>query len=164
MTWEGWFVLAVVAALVYGLARNWASDWVSIGCLAALIAVGEATGSPLLPTPKVAVSGFGEKVLITVGALFVVVTGLVQTGALAVAAKALMRQPKTLLSAQVRLLLPVTALSAFLNNTPVVAMFMPIVSDLCRKHRFSPSKLFLPLSYASMAKCQSKVVTRGVAW
>ena len=150
MTWEGWFVLSVVAALVYGLARNWPSDWVSIGCLAALMAVGEATGSALLPTPKVAVSGFGEKVLVTVGSLFVVVTGLVQTGALAALARLLLRQPKSLLSAQVRLLLPVTALSAFLNNTPVVAMFMPIVSDLCRKHRFSPSKLFLPLSYASI--------------
>lgn len=150
MTWEGWFVLAVVAWLVFGLAKNWPSDWVSIGCLAVLIAVGEATGSPRLPTPKLAVAGFGEKVLVVVGALFVVVTGLIQTGALASAARLLLRQPKTLLSAQIRLLLPVTALSAFLNNTPVVAMFLPIVSDLCRKYRFLPSKLFLPLSYASI--------------
>ena len=75
MSWEGWFVLAIVGALVFGLARNWASDWVCIGCLAILMSVGELTGSKLLPTPKLAVSGFGEKVLITVGALFVVVTG-----------------------------------------------------------------------------------------
>ncbi len=150
MNWEGWFVLTIVGTLVFGLARNWASDWVCIGCLAILMAVGKVTGSPLLPTPALAISGFGEKVLVTIGALFVVVTGLVQTGALAVAAKAVLGQPKTILSAQIRLLLPVTALSAFLNNTPVVAMFMPIVSDLCRKHRLSPSKLFLPLSYASI--------------
>ena len=122
MNREGWFVIGVVAALVFGLARNWLADWMSIGCLAVLMAVGETTGSPLLPTPKLAVSEFGERVLVTVGSLFAVVTGLVQTGALAAVAKMLVCQPKSLLSAQVRLLLRVTVLSAFLNNTAVVAM------------------------------------------
>ena len=44
----------------------------------------------------------------------------------------------------------VTGMSAFLNNTPIVAMFVPIVIDWCRKHRFAPSKFLIPLSYLSI--------------
>jgi di/tricarboxylate transporter len=52
--------------------------------------------------------------------------------------------------AQLRLMLPVMVVSAFINNTPVVAAFIPIVSDWTRKLRMSPSKLMLPLSYAAI--------------
>mgnify|MGYP001144717154 CR=1 FL=1 len=48
-----------------------------------------------------------------------------------------------------RLLLPVTTLSAFLNNTPVVAMFMPVVDEICKKTNISPSKLFMPMAFAA---------------
>jgi di/tricarboxylate transporter len=54
------------------------------------------------------------------------------------------------LDAQVRLMLPVVGVSAFLNNTPVVAMFIPVVNDWCKKSGLSPSKLFIPLSYAAI--------------
>lgn len=150
MTWEAWFVCGVVALMIIGLARNMAADILTVGCLTLIILVAELSGSKLLPTSKTAFLGFGEKVLVTVATLFVVVAGLLQTGALAAVARSLIGQPKSVLSAQIRLLLPVTVISAFLNNTPVVAMFMPIVSDVCRKYRISPSKLFLPLSYASI--------------
>jgi di/tricarboxylate transporter len=45
---------------------------------------------------------------------------------------------------------PVAAASAFMNNTPIVAMFMPVVTDWCKKTGISPSKLFIPLSYAAV--------------
>jgi di/tricarboxylate transporter len=45
---------------------------------------------------------------------------------------------------------PVMLLSGFLNNTPVVAMFIPVVSDWCRALRLSPSKFMIPLSYATI--------------
>ena len=48
-----------------------------------------------------------------------------------------------------KLLLPVTTLSAFLNNTPVVAMFMPVVDEICKKTNISPSKLFMPMAFAA---------------
>jgi di/tricarboxylate transporter len=51
---------------------------------------------------------------------------------------------------QLRLMLPVTGLSAFLNNTPVVAMFIPVVTDWARRQQVSASKLLIPLSYASI--------------
>jgi Na+/H+ antiporter NhaD/arsenite permease-like protein len=47
-------------------------------------------------------------------------------------------------------MVPVMGASAFLNNTPVVAMFIPIVREWCRLTRISPSKLFIPLSYAAV--------------
>ena len=58
-------------------------------------------------------------------------------------------QPKTVLSAQARIMSPVVLLSAFLNNTPIVAMFMPVVEDICKRARLAPSSLYLPMAYAA---------------
>ncbi|MGE3778898.1 MAG: SLC13 family permease [Pirellulaceae bacterium] len=82
-------------------------------------------------------------------ALFVVVAGLTQTGAMSLVTHRLIGRPRTVAEAQLRILLPVCGLSAFLNNTPVVAMFMPVVNDVCKKARLSVSKLFLPMAYAA---------------
>ncbi|MEM6520518.1 MAG: SLC13 family permease, partial [Cyanobacteria bacterium P01_C01_bin.70] len=78
------------------------------------------------------------------------VTGLQQTGALAWVSQQVLGLPKRRSTTFARLTVPVMLLSAFLNNTPVVAMFIPVVSDWCRKLRISPSKLMIPLSYASI--------------
>lgn len=151
MTWEGWVTLGVIVVLVAGLARNWAGpDLLLLGGLTILMVIGLLFNSQRLPTPKEAVMGFGNSGPITVGVLFVVVEGLVRTGAMTRITRPLLGLPRTTLGAQARLLLPVSGLSAFLNNTPVVAMFMPVVDDWCKKMRLTPSKLFIPLSYASM--------------
>ena len=151
MAWEAWTTLAAVVLLVVGLVRRWAGpDLLLLGGLAILMAVGVISGSDRLPTPKDAVVGFGHAGPITVGLLFVVVEGMVRTGAMTRITGPILGLPKTTFGAQGRLLLPVSCLSAFLNNTPIVAMFMPVVSDWCKKMRLSPSKLFIPLSYASI--------------
>jgi len=151
MTWEAWVTLGVIAFLVAGLARNWAApDLLLLGGLTILMAVGMLSGSQRLPTPKEAIIGFGNSGPITVGVLFIVVEGLVRTGAMTRITRPLLGLPKTSLGAQLRLLPAVSGLSAFLNNTPIVAMFLPVVDDWCRKMRLSPSKLFIPLSYASI--------------
>ncbi len=150
MTWEGWATITVVAMFILGLARGWAApDLLSLACLAILVMLGALTGSDQLPGAGEALAGMGNSGLITVGALFVVVTGLTQTGAMALIVQPLLGRPSTALAAQLRLLLPVTTLSAFLNNTPVVAMFMPVVNEICKKTGISPSKLYLPLAYAA---------------
>ncbi len=147
MIWEGWVTIAVVVLFIVGLARGWAApDLLSLACLAVLVTIGSLTGSRHLPGPGEALAGMGNSGLITVGALFVVVAGLTQTGAMALVVQPLLGRPRTALSAQLRLLLPVTTLSAFLNNTPVVAMFMPVVNEICKKTNISPSKLFLPMA------------------
>lgn len=148
--WEAWVTIAVVILFIVGLARNWtAPDLLSIACLSLLVAIGAVTGSKLLPTAGQALSGMGNSGLITVGALFVVVAGLAQTGAMSLIVQPLLGRPKTVLAAQLRLLLPVTTLSAFLNNTPVVAMFMPVINEICKKTNISPSKLFMPMAFAA---------------
>ncbi|MCU0977740.1 MAG: SLC13 family permease [Pirellulaceae bacterium] len=150
MPWEGWVTIVVVALFSVGLARNWtAPDVLSIACLALLVALGALTESERLPTASEAMSGMGNSGLLTVGALFVVVAGLCQTGVMAMILQPLPGRPRTALAAQVRLLLPITTLSAFLNNTPVVAMFMPVVNEICKKTNVSPSQLFLPMAYAA---------------
>jgi di/tricarboxylate transporter len=151
VTWEAWLTVLVVVGILVGLFRNLASP-VSLlfGGLAVLMTAGAVTGSERLITPEQAVAGFGNSGLVTVGLLFVVVAGLVHTGALPLITEPLLGRPRRLLAAQVRLLLPVGALSAFLNNTPIVAMFLPVVDDLAKRSGLPPSRLFLPLSYASI--------------
>lgn len=150
MPWEGWVTIAVVIVFIVGLARNWtAPDVLSLACLSLLVAIGSVAGSDRLPTAGKALAGMGNSGLITVGALFVVVAGLTQTGAMALIVQPLLGRPRTALGAQLRLLLPVTTLSAFLNNTPVVAMFMPVVNEICKKTNISPSKLFMPMAFAA---------------
>ena len=144
MTPDGWLVIGVVAATGLGLSLT------RIG--ADLILVGALTVLLLLEviTPDTALSGFSNPGLATVAVLYVVVSGCIETGAANVLAKALLGRPKAEWSAQIRLMLPVAFLSAFLNNTPVVAMLVPAVQDWARRNRFSVSKLMIPLSYAAI--------------
>lgn len=150
MGWEAVLVMAVVGLMLVGLALEVASaDLIVMAALAAVVIVGELTGTARLLDVKTAATQFGDSGLLTVGLLFVVVAGLVQTGAMSLITAPLLGRPRTLRSAQARLLLPVTTLSAFLNNTPVVAMFMPVIDDICKRARISPSKLFLPMAYSA---------------
>ena len=150
MPWEAWFTVGVVCLLITGLARSFGPpDLLALGGLTLVIVVGKLSGSTRLPAPEDAVANFGSTALVTVGVLFVIVTGLTQTGAMHLLTHRLLGRPKSEKQAQLRLLPPVAALSAFLNNTPIVAMFLPVVDDLCRKTGLSQSRLFLPLSYAA---------------
>jgi di/tricarboxylate transporter len=150
-TWEPWFALVVASMLLVGLALRWATtDLLAISCLAALVVIQNLTGTPFLPKTDQMVAGFGNPALVTVGILFAVVAGLELTGATDLATAWLLRRPKGLVDAQVRLLAPVTVLSAFLNNTPIVAAMLPVVSDLCKRTQLPPSRFFLPLSYAAI--------------
>ena len=94
--------------------------------------------------------GFANPGVLTVAVLFVVADGLQRTGAFAYLGMVLLGSPKGTRSAQLRTMLPAGLLSAFLNNTPVVALMLPIVSDWSRKHRISVSHLFMPLSFAAI--------------
>lgn len=153
MTWEAWYTLGVIALIMVALIRNWAGpDTVMLAGLTLLMTGGLFTdaAAPLLPTPKQAIAGFSNEGLITIAVLFVVALGMSQTGAMDLIARPLLGRPSRLREAQIRLMLPVAGLSAFLNNTPIVAMFMPVVSDWCKKTGFPAGKLFIPLGYASI--------------
>ncbi|MCA9256465.1 MAG: SLC13 family permease, partial [Phycisphaerales bacterium] len=97
-----------------------------------------------------ALAGFSNTGLFTVGILFVVVCGLRTTGAVDWIASAILGRPTTLRRGLLRLITPVAALSAFLNNTPVVAMMIPAVQDWSRRLGIAGSRLLMPLSYAAI--------------
>jgi di/tricarboxylate transporter len=101
-------------------------------------------------SPDEALAGLGNPGLATVGVLYVVVAGLVDTGAVHVLGTRLLGRPKHVDGAMLRLMLPITAISAFLNNTPLVAMFVPVVEEWAKRSRISVSKLMIPLSYAAI--------------
>jgi di/tricarboxylate transporter len=147
--WEAWFTLVLIGAmavvLVRGLARP---DTTLLGGLTVLMTMHLA--SPRFPGAEQAIAGFGNPGLATIAVLFVVAAGVSQTGAMSRLAQPLLGRPRSQTGALLRLMTPVAALSAFMNNTPIVAMFTPLVSDWCRTTRLRPGKLFIPLSYAAV--------------
>jgi di/tricarboxylate transporter len=87
--------------------------------------------------------------MLTIAGLFVIGGGLQATGAVEYLSRWLLGKPKQG-TPLLRLIGPVAALSSFMNNTPLVAFFMPIFVHVARKLRVSPSKLLIPLSYAAV--------------
>jgi di/tricarboxylate transporter len=145
MGWEAWFTLGVVALGVMVLIREvFAPDLIFLGLLAILLVMG-------ILSPEEALVGFSNPGMISVGALFVVAGALQNTGALGfVATRIFGRIENTPRRALLKMMLPIAAISAFLNNTPIVAMFMPVVIDWTRRNRVSPSRYLIPLSYATI--------------
>ena len=95
-------------------------------------------------------AGFANPALITVMALLVVGQGLVMTGALDHVADFAIRIGRGSLTVSLILVLVVAmAVSAFLNNTPVVVIFIPIMQAMAMRFRESPSRFMIPLSYAA---------------
>ncbi|QDT38789.1 SLC13 family permease [Stratiformator vulcanicus] len=131
---------AVVSALTFLRA---APDAVLTAGLTVLLACG-------VIAPKDALEEMANEGLIAVAALFVVAEGLKQTGGLSFIGQQWIGRPTSLIVAQLRILTPSAVMSAFLNNTPVVAMMMPIVADWARKNRISVTYLLMPLSFAAI--------------
>ena len=132
-------VLTMFTVLLFTKLR---ADLVFLGAIGILYVTGVLDA-------KEAFSGFSSTSVIVIGVLFVVVAGLTYTGVLQWIVKNLLGQPKTYTKAVVRLMLPVAGLSSFLSNTTVVALFVGIVKMWSKKLNISPSKLLIPLSYAS---------------
>jgi di/tricarboxylate transporter len=138
------YTAVVVATLIAVLiSRKMGPDFAFLCALAALLA-----GGVLEPTD--AIYGFANPAVITVGLLYIVALGLKETGGMTTITRRLLGRPKSLAAAQGRLLLPVAGLSAFVNNTPVVAMFLPVLSGWAQRNNINPSRLFIPLSFAAM--------------
>jgi di/tricarboxylate transporter len=144
VSWEAWFTLAVVALCFGLLVRNRAPpDIAMAGGLTLLLISG-------VLTPAQALAGFANEGMVTVGVLYVVVTGIRETGGIGWIVHKVLGQPRSLGHAQLKMMVPTALMSAFLNNTPVVAMFIPAVKDWAKRHRLSVSSLMIPLSYAAI--------------
>ncbi|MBR4533274.1 MAG: SLC13 family permease [Bacteroidaceae bacterium] len=132
-------VLTMFSLLLFTKLR---SDLVFLGAVGVLFVTGVLDA-------KEAFAGFSSTSVIVVGVLFVVVAGMTHTGVLHLIVRRLLGQPNTYATAVVRLMMPVAVLSSFLSNTTVVSIFVNIVKMWSRKLNISPSKLLIPLSYAS---------------
>jgi len=142
--WQGWITLGVIGLTLAALIRGRVGpDIVLAAAVAILVFAG-------VLSPAEALAGMANEGLATVAVLYVLVAGLTETGAVRWIGQSLLGRSKGALVSTARLMAPVSVLSAFTNNTPLVAMLIPAVSDWCRRQSISPSRMMLPLSYAAI--------------
>ncbi len=145
MTIEMLTVLAVILAAVI----LFATEKISVD-LTALIIMGVLLLSGII-TPGEGVSGFSNSATVTVTAMFVLSAALRQTGAVNYLGTVTSRLFGLSYYAGLASTMAIVALlSAFTNNTPVVAVFIPILMSVSKDNRLSPSMLLIPISFASM--------------
>ncbi len=149
-------VLIILAGAVYLFAtEKFPIDLVAIMVLGALLVVGlvaRATGwldAERWITFDEGISGFSNSAVITVAAMFVLSAGLQKTGAVRVVGRQLIRLGRYRWLLLVVVMAATAGVSAFINNTAAVAIFLPVVLAVARRRNLSPSKLLIPLSYAS---------------
>jgi di/tricarboxylate transporter len=141
---DAWLTLAVVGFLLTAMIRNLAPpDLLFLGATT-FLAITQVI------TPNDAFAGFSNSAMLTVAGLFVVAVGLRDTGLLDDLGHHLLGGVRTERAVMLRLAAVTIPLSAFLNNTPIVAMFLPIVVDWCRRNHTSPSRLLIPLSFLTI--------------
>jgi di/tricarboxylate transporter len=144
LTLEAWFTLGILISVFVALVWNWAPpDVLFLGSTVLLAGTG-------IITAEEAFAGFSNHGMLTVAMLFIAAAGLRETGVLEWIGHYVLGGATTERSVLFRLSLVILPLSAFLNNTPIVAMFVPIVLVWCRRNETSPSKLLIPVSYLAI--------------
>ena len=140
-----WLVTAIlVIAMFLLITEKLPVDLTSIGLIVALILTG-------LLTPKEAIAGFASPAVITVGSMFLISKGMIRTGAVGFISQKVLQYSRGRPGlAVIWILIIVGVSSAFINNTPVVVLFIPIILGLSCELDFSPSKFLIPISYASI--------------
>jgi di/tricarboxylate transporter len=144
-TMEIWIVSTIlIATLVFLITGIIAIDITAIGIIVALMITG-------ILTPVEAVAGFANPAVITVAAMFLISRALIRTGSVEFIADHVTRWAGQSLTSAMGIILAIVALaSAFINNTPVVVLFIPVVLSTCCQFGFSPAKFLIPVSYASI--------------
>jgi di/tricarboxylate transporter len=145
MSFDAWISTSVSVSilLVLLLRRDAAADLLFVAGLVVITLLG-------IISPADALRGFANPAVITIGSLFIVAAGLRETGVLDRFGNLLLGRAKTVGQAQLRLSGALISISAFINNTPVVAMFVPVVLDWCRKRGIAASRLMIPVSFVTI--------------
>jgi di/tricarboxylate transporter len=140
-----WIVSAILVLTLYiFITEKLSLDLTAIGIMVVLVL------SRLL-TPEEAIAGFAHPAVITVGAMFLISRGMVRTGAVEFIGRRVIKLARgNAKLALLVILLTVAFASAFINNTPVVVLFIPVVMSMSCEFSFSPSKFLIPVSYASI--------------
>ena len=144
------FVCAVIAvAFALFASEKMRVDLVAMLILATLVVIGQFREGFL--TVEEAFSGFSNEATLTIGAMFILSSGLTKTGAIGWISQKLTAVGG---ESEIKLFLVIVGtaavVSAFINNTAAVAIFLPISIGLARDHDVSQSKLLMPLSFASI--------------
>ena len=137
--------LAVVVAALVCFIAEWLPVDITALCVAVLLIVLK------LVTPEEGIAGFSNSATITVMAMFILSAGITRTGVIQVFRDLLLQWGGKSISRQILVMgLLVGPISGFINNTAVVAIFLPIVEEWCKKRGISPSKLLMPLSFVTI--------------
>ena len=144
MTLNAYLTIALLAGLFIMLVKTKIPPpAIFLGALTTAMTLNLAPASELL-------KGFSNPGMLTVAMLFMVAAGMYATGAITMVMDKLIGLPKTIVGAQLKIMPPIAFGSAFLNNTPLVAMMIPVIRDLSRASRLPAQQLYLPLSFASI--------------
>ena len=152
MTWEILFVFALlIFAITSFIWERIPADLTAITVFGVLIFVSMISKSPELPTLENLLGVFGNSAPLTIAAMFIVSGCLERTGAIDLITGYLRRLVKLPYRSFIFIMvIGVASVSAFINNTPVVIVLMPVVLTLSREMGIASSKLLIPLSYASI--------------
>ncbi len=159
MNGDAWLTLGVMG-LVFGLLAGTqvSPDVILCGGVTLLVTL-------QVLTPAEAIAGMANEGMVTVALLFIVAVGLRETGGMAMLMQPLLGHPRSLTQGQARLMTPVVVMSAFLNNTPLVAMLLPVASDWGRRYKMSVSKLLMPLKYLTIYSGTFwLLISLGISW
>lgn len=144
LTWEGWLTVGVVATtLAMMVWERFAPHKVLLGSVALLVVSG-------VLGLRDAIAGFWNPAVLTVAVLFVLVAALKGSGAIRWVGDAVLGRPRGVFAAQARLVGAAAPLSAFINNTPIVAMLTSAVENWGQRSKIPASKLLLPMNYATI--------------
>ena len=141
---DAWITLGVVGVLLVALIKNMGPTDLLFLAAASFLAIAG------IITPNQAFAGFSNSGMLSIAFLFVVVAALRETGVLDYVGHHVLGKANTEHGALTRLSIFIVPMSAFLNNTPIVAMFVPIVISWCRRNKIAPSKLLIPLSFLTI--------------
>lgn len=143
------FEIVVVLVVIIGAAILFATEKLPVD-LTAIIVMGVLLLSGII-TPEEGISGFSNTATITVGAMFIISAALNKTGAVIFVGEIASKMFRlNFWLGLISTMIVVGVLSAFINNTPVVAVFIPIILSLSAQNKLSPSKILMPVSFASM--------------
>jgi di/tricarboxylate transporter len=139
----------ILAIILVGALVLFISEWIRVDVVALLIMCALVVANIL--SPREAVAGFSNAATVTVLFMFILSAALLRTGALTKVGSFFARMYKRSYSlGLITMMLSVAAVSAFINNTPIVALFIPIIIKTAKEAGFSASRLLIPLSYASI--------------
>jgi len=142
MTPEGIFTLILVLLMIGALITEIReTDVIIFSTLGILLLSG-------VLTPAEAFEGFSNKGMLTVAVLFILAYAAQQSGFLEAAFDRIMGNGEGIRQSLFKIMVPVMGLSAFINNTPLVAILTPCVREWAIKHKHAPSKFLIPLTYA----------------